>query len=152
MNKIKEEALAHKVMKEEAMKVAREQRQKSLTPLRTGRPTLEEDRAAMKEVLNPVSHKKQALKLFDEVITASSEKVFKKLLQKALDDGDNQQMAALKLIADRLAPITQFTEQGSGTGSGGKVVINIAGLSADSHSNTVDVTMQGRVIDAEDVE
>ena len=147
MNKIKEEALAHKAMKEEAMKVAREQRQKSLTPLRTGRPTLEEDRAAMKEVLNPISHKKQALKLFDEVITASSEKVFKKLLQKALDDGDNQQMAALKLIADRLAPITQFTEQSAGGANAGKVVINISGL-----TNNDNVNVQGRVIDAEDVE
>ena len=147
MSTIKEEALAHKAMKEEAMKVAREQRQKSLTPLRTGRPTLEEDRAAMKEVLNPLSPKKQALKLFDEVITANSEKVFKKLLQKALDDDDNQQMAALKLVTDRLAPLAKFDDSSSAGGGAGKVVINISGL-----SNTDNVTMQGRVIDAEDVE
>ena len=147
MNKIKEEALAHKAMKEEAMKVAREQRQKSLTPLRTGRPTLEEDRAAMKEVLNPPSPRKQALKLFDQVVTANSEKVFNKLLQKALDDDDAQQMAALKLIADRLAPIAQFTEQTAGGAGAGKVVINISGL-----TNNSDVSVQGNVIDAEDGE
>lgn len=144
MNKVKEEALAHKAMKEEAMKVAREQRQKSLTPLRTGRPTLEEDRAAMKEVLNPLSPKKQALKLFDEVITANSEKVFKKLLQKALDDDDNQQMAALKLVTDRLAPLAKFDDSSSAGGGAGKVVINISGL-----TNT---TVEGRTIDAEDVD
>ena len=144
MSTIKEEALAHKAMKEKAMKVAREQRQKSLTPLRTGRPTLEEDRAAMKEVLNPLSPKKQALKLFDEVITANSEKVFKKLLQKALDDADNQQMAALKLVTDRLAPLAKFDDSSSAGGGAGKVVINISGL-----TNT---TVEGRTIDAEDID
>ena len=144
MNKIKEEALAHKAIKEEAMKVAREQRQKSLTPLRTGRPTLEEDRAAMKEVLNPLSPRKQALKLFDQVITADSEKVFSKLLKKALDDDDKDQMGALKLIADRLAPMTSFAEQNASASGTGRVIINIAGLS--------NPTIEGRVIDAEDAE
>ena len=144
MNKVKEEALAHKAMKEEAMQVARKQRQKSLTPLRTGRPTLEEDRTALKEVLNPLSPKKQALKLFDEVISANSGKVFNKLLQKAMDDEDRDQMGALKLITDRLAPIAQFTEQTAGVGNAGKVVINIAGLTSP--------TIEGRVIDAEDID
>ena len=147
MNKVKQEAQAHKAMKEEAMKIAREQRKKSLTPLRTGRPTMEEDRAAMKEVLAPVNHKKQALKLFDQVVSANSEKVFSKLLQKALDDNDRDQMGALKLIADRLAPMTSFAEGGAGGNGAGKVVINISGL-----SNNQDVNVQGRVIDAEDVD
>ena len=67
----------------------------------------------IKEVIEkPLNHKKQALKLFDQVISANADTVFKKLLQKATDDDDRDQMAALKLIADRLAPITQFTEQG----------------------------------------
>lgn len=147
MSKVKEEAMAHKAMKEEAMKVVREQRKKSLTPLRTGRPTNEEDRASLKEVLNPLSPRKQALKLFDQVVTANSDKVFNKLLQKAMDDEDRDQMGALKLIADRLAPLANFTESGAGGNGAGKVVINIAGL-----SNTSDVSVQGRVIDAEDVE
>ena len=149
MNKIKEEALAHKAIKEEAMKVAREQRQKSLTPLRTGRPTLEEDRAAMKEVLEkPLSPRKQALKLFDQVVTANSDKVFNKLLQKAMDDEDRDQMGALKLIADRLAPLANFTEQSAGGNSAGRVVINISGLT----SPNIDGTIEGRVIDAEDMD
>ena len=143
---LKQEALAHKAMKEEAMATVRKQREKSLVPRRTGRPTVAEDRAELKEALAPVNHKKQALKLFDQVISAKADTVFKKLLQKATDDDDRDQMAALKLIADRLAPITQFTETGSGNGSGGKVVINIAGLTAD-HTVTA-----GRVIEAEDVE
>ena len=141
------EVAAHKAMKEEGMAIVRKQREKALVqrPSR-GKPTDAENRAELKEVLAPVNHKKQALKLFDQVISAKADTVFKKLLQKATDDDDRDQMAALKLIADRLAPITQFTETGSGAGSGGKVVINIAGLSAD-HTITA-----GRVIDAEDVE
>ena len=147
MSTVKEEAAAHKAMKEAAMAEVRKQRQKSLVPNKHGRPTLEEDRAALKEVLNPLSPRKQALKLFDQVVTANSDKVFNKLLQKAMDDEDKDQMGALKLIADRLAPLANFTEQGAGGSNGGKVVINIAGL-----NNNSDVSVQGRVIDAEDVE
>jgi hypothetical protein len=145
MPTVKEEAAAHKAMKEAAMAEVRKQRQKSLVPNKHGRPTLEEDRAALKEVLNPLSPRKQALKLFDQVVTANSDKVFNKLLQKAMDDEDRDQMGALKLIADRLAPITQFTESGASGSNNGKVVINISGLNQAA-------TVEGRVIDAEDAE
>ena len=145
---LKKQAAAHKAMKEEAIATVRKQRDKSLVPRRTGRPTVAEDRAEMKEIIEkPLNHKKQALKLFDQVISAKADTVFKKLLQKATDDDDRDQMAALKLIADRLAPLANFTEQGAGGVGAGKVVINIAGL-----SNNSDVSVQGRVIDAEDVE
>ena len=144
---LKQEALAHKAMKEEAMATVRKQREKALVPRRTGRPTNDENRSELKEVLAPVNHKKQAIKLFEQVITANSEKVFNKLLQKAMDDSDRDQMGALKLITDRLAPLAKFDDSGSNGSGAGKVVINISGL-----SNTDNVTMQGRVIDAEDVE
>ena len=145
---LKKQVEEQRLKKEEALKVVQKQRAKALVPRPSGgRPSNEENTAAIKEVIEkPLNHKKQALKLFDQVISANADTVFKKLLQKATDDDDRDQMAALKLIADRLAPITQFTEQGSGAGSGGKVVINIAGLSAD-HTVTA-----GRVIDAEDIE
>ena len=141
---LKQEALAHKAMKEEAMATVRKQREKALVPRRTGRPTVAEDRAELKEALAPVNHKKQALKLFDQVISAKADKVFNKLLQKAMDDEDRDQMAALKLVTDRLAPITQFAETGVNGSNNGKVVINISGL-----TNT---TVEGRTIDAEDVD
>lgn len=144
---LKQQVKEQRLKKEEALKVVQKQRAKALVPRQGGRPTNVENTAAVKEIIEkPYNHKKEALKLFDQVISAKADTVFKKLLQKATDDDDRDQMAALKLIADRLAPITQFTEQGSGGGSAGKVVINIAGLSAD-HTVTA-----GRVIDAEDVE
>ena len=146
--KLKQQLDDHMSLKKEAHEIVKKQRAKALVsrPNR-GAPTYAENQAAIKEVIEkPYNHKKEALKLFDQVISAKADTVFKKLLQKATDDDDRDQMAALKLIADRLAPITQFTEQGSGAGPGGKVVINIAGLSAD-HTVTA-----GRVIDAEDVE
>jgi len=145
--KLKQQLNNHMSLKRQAHEIVKKQRAKALVSRpKAGAPTYAENQAAIKEVIEkPLNHKKQALKLFDEVISANADTVFKKLLQKATDDDDRDQMAALKLIADRLAPITQFTEQGSGTGSGGKVVINIAGLSAD-HAVTA-----GRVIEAEDV-
>ena len=146
MNKVKEQAAAHKAMKEEVLAEVQKQRKKALIPRnRVGAPTYAENQAAIKEIIEkPVNHKKQALALFDQVISAKADVVFKKLLQKASDDDDRDQMAALKLIADRLAPLANFTEQGVGGNGAGKVVINIAGLTSP--------TIEGRVIDAEDVD
>lgn len=145
MSSVKEQALAHKAFKEEKMAEVRKQREKSLVPRRTGRPTVAEDREELKQAIAPVNHKKQALKLFDQVISANAEGVFKKLLKKATDDEDKDQMAALKLITDRLAPMTSFAEGTTGGNGAGKVVINISGLNPTA-------TVEGRVIDAEDVE
>ena len=142
---LKKEVEAQVQRKKEAHEIVKKQRAKDLVsrPNR-GTPTYAENQAAIKEVLEkPINHKKQALKLFDQVISAKADTVFKKLLQKATDDEDRDQMAALKLIADRLAPLAQFSEQSGGSGAG-KVVINIAGLTSP--------TIEGRVIDAEDVE
>ena len=143
---LKQQVEEQRLKKEEALKVVRKQRAKALVPRPSGgRPSNAENTAAIKEVIEkPYNHKKEALKLFDQVITATSEKIFNKLLQKATDDDDRDQMAALKLIADRLAPVTQFTEAGVNGSNNGKVVINIAGLTSP--------TIEGRVIDAEDVD
>ena len=143
--KLKQEVEAQVRRKKEAHEIVKKQRAKALIPRpNRGTPTYAENQAAIKEVLEkPINHKKQALKLFDQVISAKADTVFKKLLQKAMDDDDRDQMAALKLVTDRLAPITQFGEQSGGSGAG-KVVINIAGLNSP--------TIEGRVIDAEDVD
>ena len=143
---LKKEVEAQVARKKEAHEIVKKQRSKDLVsrPSR-GAPTYAENQAAIKEVIEkPINHKKQALKLFDQVISAKADTVFKKLLQKATDDEDRDQMAALKLIADRLAPLANFTEQTAGSSNAGKVVINIAGLTSP--------TIEGRVIDVEDVD
>ena len=147
--KLQEQIKEQVALKKEAHELIKQQRKKALVSRpKAGAPTYAENQAAIKEVIEkPYNHKKEALKLFDQVITANSEKIFNKLMQKATDDEDRDQMAALKLIADRLAPITQFTEAGVGGANAGKVVINISGL-----TNNDNVNVQGRVIDAEDVE
>jgi hypothetical protein len=144
--KLKKEVEAQVALKKETHEVVKQQRKKALIPReRAGAPTYAENQAAIKEALAPVNHKKQALKLFDQVISANAESVFKKLLKKATDDDDKDQMAALKLIADRLAPMTSFAEGTAGGSGAGKVVINISGLNPQA-------TVEGRVIDAEDVD
>ena len=143
---LKKEVEAQVERKKEAHEIVKKQRSKDLVsrPNR-GAPTYAENQAAIKEVLEkPINHKKQALKLFDQVISAKADTVFKKLLQKAMDDGDRDQMAALKLVTDRLAPLAKFDDSSSAGGGAGKVVINISGL-----TNT---TVEGRTIDAEDVD
>lgn len=143
---LKKQVEEQRLKKEEAHAIVKKQRAKSLVqrPSR-GRPSNVENRSEIKEIIEkPYNHKKEALKLFDQVISAKADVVFKKLLQKATDDEDRDQMAALKIISDRLAPLANFTEQSAGGSGAGKVVINIAGLS--------NPTIEGRVIDAEDAE
>lgn len=147
---LKKQVEEQRLKKEEALKVVQKQRAKALVPRPSGgRPSNEENTAAIKEVIEkPLNHKKQALKLFDQVISANADTVFKKLLQKATDDDDRDQMAALKLITDRLAPVAQFSEMGANGSNSGKVVINISGLTSPSINGTI----EGRTIDAEDIE
>ena len=144
--KLKQQLDEHMSLKKEAHEIVKKQRKKALVSRgKVGAPSYAENQAAIKEIIEkPVNHKKQALALFDQVISAKADVVFKKLLQKASDDDDRDQMAALKLIADRLAPLANFTESGANGSMNGKVVINIAGLS--------NPTIEGRVIDAEDIE
>ncbi len=72
--KLKEQVEAHVKMKDDALKVVRKQREKALVSRpNKGRPTNEETRTAVKEVLEkPYNHKKEALKLFDQVISAKA--------------------------------------------------------------------------------
>ena len=148
--KLKQEVEAQVQRKKEAHEIVKKQRAKALIPRpNRGTPTYAENQAAIKEVLEkPINHKKQALKLFDQVISAKADTVFKKLLQKAMDDEDRDQMAALKLVTDRLAPVAQFSEMGANGSNSGKVVINISGLTSPSINGTI----EGRTIDAEDIE
>jgi hypothetical protein len=57
-----------------------------------------------------------------------SPKVLKRILDAALDDDHKHQAVAWKLVVDRIAPLTNFTEA-SGKGTP-KVEINITGLSS----------------------
>jgi len=72
-----------------------------------------------------------------------SSKVLEKLFEVALNDEHSGQMAAMKLIVDRIAPASSFdVTRGSG-GSIPQVTINIAGLStptAEIVDNAEDVS------------
>ena len=145
--KLKEEVAAQVALKKEAHEVVKKQRKKDLVSRpKAGAPTYAENQAAIKQVLAPVNYKKRAKELFEQVVSVNSESVYKRLLEKALDPEDRDSMAAIKLITDRLAPVSSF-EENVGSSGAGKVVINISGL-----SNTQDVNVHGRVIDAEDVD
>lgn len=148
--KLKKEVEAQVAKKEAAYKIVKNQRKKELVSRpKAGAPTYVENQAAIKDIIEkPLNHKKRAKELFEQVIAVNSESVYKRLLEKALDPEDRDSMAAIKLITDRLAPVSSFEENtASGNGSG-RVIINISGL----HDNNNAVNVQGRVIDAEDVE
>ena len=68
-----------------------------------------------------------------------SAKVLEKVYEVALSDGHPGQMAAMKLVLDRIVPASAFeaTKQGSGTPS---ISINITGLSPPSIDTVEDIT------------
>ena len=68
-----------------------------------------------------------------------SAKVLEKVYEVALSDGHPGQMAAMKLVLDRIVPASAFeaTKQGSGTPS---ISINITGLSSPSIDTVEDIT------------
>jgi hypothetical protein len=67
-----------------------------------------------------------------------SAKVLEKVYEVALNDGHPGQMAALKLVLDRIVPASAFDASKSG-GSTPSISINISSLNAPTISSTDDV-------------
>ncbi len=51
---------------------------------------------------------------YARLLSTSGEKVIETVLRKAMDDGDKDQVACLKMCIDRLLPISHFEKQGQG--------------------------------------
>jgi hypothetical protein len=51
---------------------------------------------------------------YARLLSTSGEKVIETVLRKAMDDGDKDQVACLKMCIDRLLPLSHFEKQGQG--------------------------------------
>jgi len=56
-----------------------------------------------------------------------SNAIIRKIVHKALNDEDKDQMAALKLCIDRMLPVSYFEDKGGGGGAKA-ITINITGV------------------------
>ena len=92
------------------------------------------------------SKKAKAQVVLAKMLGSKGKEVVNKILNKALDDNDDDQMACLKLVVERILPTSYFEKVKQG-GSG--VTIQIVGVEATNISST---ETEDEYIDAEVVE
>jgi len=97
----------------------------SVIPKRRGRPPKKSD------AILPESKKAQAQVVLAKMLGSKGKEVVNKILSKALDDNDDDQMACLKLVAERILP-TSYFEKSKGGSNG--VTIQILGVEATNIS------------------
>ncbi len=83
----------------------------------------------------PASKKARHQEILAAMLTKKSKAIVQKVMDKALLDGDPDQMACLKIVMDRILPPEYFTKAKA---AGNKIEINITGVETQI-SNTIDV-------------
>lgn len=66
--------------------------------------------------------------------------VLEKVFQVALEDGHPHQLGAMKLVIDRIAPVSAFDVSKGATGAMPSITINVSGLSSPVIQTLDDVT------------
>ena len=105
------------------------------------KPRIRESKAIL-----PVAKKLKHQEILAEMLGLKSKQVVAKVLQKALDDDDTDQMACLKLVMDRIIPADYMTKS---AGKSNGITIQIMGVD----SPQVNVTESEAIdVDYEEVE
>jgi len=90
----------------------------------------------------PVSKKARHQEILAGLLNSKGKAVIQKILDKALTDGDADQMACLKLVADRIIPADYLSKA---SGKGNQINISITGI-----GQTVDIEQEA--YEAQDAE
>lgn len=73
----------------------------------------------------PNERKARAQEILSEMLTKKSKAIVQRIMDKALNDEDEDQMACLKLCVDRMIPVSYFEKEKSGNKG---VTIQIVGV------------------------
>ena len=94
-----------------------------------GRPKKEEVKKYIKRAKRgrPPGEAARIKELTASLLLTHSQAIIRKIVHKALNDEDKDQMAALKLCVDRMLPVSYFEDKGVGGGSRA-ITINITGV------------------------
>lgn len=94
-----------------------------------GRPKKEEVRKYIKRAKRgrPPGEAARIKELTASLLLTHSQAIIRKIVHKALNDEDKDQMAALKLCVDRMLPVSYFEDKGVAGGSRA-ITINITGV------------------------
>ena len=120
-----------------------------------GRPKKEEVKKYIKRAKRgrPPGEAARIKELTASLLLKHSQAIIRKIVHKALNDDDKDQMAALKLCVDRMLPVSYFEDKGIAGGSRA-ITINITGV----NENPVEmiehepVDVETTLIDYEEVE
>ncbi len=87
-----------------------------LPPRKRGRPRKAdiEAKKSRNAVGRPPGEAARIKEFYARLLSTSGEKVIETVLRKAMDDGDKDQVACLKMCIDRLLPLSHFEKQGQG--------------------------------------
>jgi len=92
----------------------------------------------------PQEKKARSQQILAEMLTKKSKAVVQKVMDKALDDNDEDQLACLKMCMDRMIPASYFEKDKAGGSKG--VTIQIVGVGETKINETEDY-IEGEVIE-----
>jgi hypothetical protein len=117
---------------------------------RRGRPpkSLVESKKKRNKVGRPLGDAGRIQEFKARLLSTSGTKVIDTVLRKALDDGDKDQVACLKMCLDRMLPTSLFEKDAKGQRNA--VTINITGL-GETKVNAVE-TIEADIVDYNEVD
>lgn len=96
----------------------------------------------------PVSKKQRAQEILAEMLNKKSKNIVQKILNKALDDNDKDQMECMKIVVDRVLPKEYFAKAKS---QGNSINIQIMGVGGETIIDTNE-TIEADFEEIEDAE
>lgn len=121
-----------------------------LPPRKRGRPRKAdiEAKKSRNAVGRPPGEAARIKEFYARLLSTSGEKVIETVLRKAMDDGDKDQVACLKMCIDRLLPLSHFEKQGQGRSNAIQVQIVTTGTPQIAARETEQIDYE--VVDMED--
>lgn len=116
------------------VRLNKERMEQGLEPIEF--PKKKYTKPAKSNAILPQSKKARQQEFLAEMLKGKSKFIVQKVLDKALDDNDKDQMACLTMVVDRILPKEYFTKAKN---AGNKIEISISGVDATiSQVETVD--------------
>ena len=120
-------------MGRKSLEVINQERIKLGLPIRKRKKTIYKKKVKSNAIL-PESKKKRSQEILATMLSTAGDKVVKKVLNKALDDDDKDQVVCLKMVMDRVIP-ADYLNRVKGTGN--KIEIQISGVDTPVNINEV---------------
>ena len=120
-------------MGRKSLEAINQERIKLGLPIRKRKKTIYKKKPKSNAIL-PESKKKRSQEILATMLSTAGDKVVKKVLNKALDDDDKDQVVCLKMVMDRVIQ-ADYLNRVKGTGN--KIEIQISGVDSPVNINEV---------------